>query len=118
MRTEFYKKHAEDILSNLESIQATFKELVDSNKIVPRSYAEDGTPGTNDIYSCKFKEVQDDFINLVHAFDQEMPFYKKMISERLPRFDSGFLEHYYNDDCNKLKSLIEKFIHYLSFYLD
>lgn len=118
MRTEFYKKHAEDILSNLESIQATFKELVDSNKRVPKSYAEDGTPGTNDVYSCKFKEVQDDFINLVHAFDQEMPFYKKMISERLPRFDSGFLEHYYNADCNKLKSLIEKFIHYLSFYLD
>ena len=57
MRTEFYKKHAEDILSNLESIQATFKELVDSNKIVPKSHAEDGTPGTNDVYSCEFKEV-------------------------------------------------------------
>lgn len=118
MRAEFYKKHAEEILSNLESIRATFKELVDSNKIVPRSYEEDGTPGTNDVYSCKFKEVRDDFINLVHAFDQEMPFYKKMMLEPRPRFDSGFLEHYYNDDCNKLKSLIEKFIYYLSFYLD
>ena len=116
MRAEFYKKHAEDILSNLESIRATFKELVDSNKIAPKSY-KDSTPGTNDVYSCKFKEVQDDFINLVHAFDQEMPFYKKMMSEPRPRFDSGFLDHYYNDDCNKLKSLIEKFIHYLSFYL-
>ena len=101
MRAEFYKKHAEDILSNLESIRATFKELVDSNKIAPKSY-KDSTPGTND----------------VHAFDQEMPFYKKMMSEPRPRFDSGFLDHYYNDDCNKLKSLIEKFIHYLSFYLD
>ena len=77
MRAEFYKKHAEDILSNLESIRATFKELVDSNKIAPKSY-KDSTPGTNDVYSCKFKEVQDDFINLVHAFDQEMPFYKNI----------------------------------------
>lgn len=40
MRAEFYKKHAEDILSNLESIRATFKELVDSNKIAPKSYKD------------------------------------------------------------------------------
>ena len=76
MRAEFYKKHAEDILSNLESIRATFKELVDSNKIAPKSY-KDSTPGTNDVYSCKFKEVQDDSSILYMLLTKKCHFTKK-----------------------------------------
>lgn len=118
MRTDFYKAKAEELLVNLENTRLSFKELVDSDQLQEPKNFEDETPSTTGLYSDKFKYIQDDFINLIYAFDREMPFYKKMTSEQMPFLKYGLLKHSYNENCEKLKSLIEKFIHYLSFYHD
>lgn len=136
MNTDFYKSKAEEMLSSLEvtciefsrviendnfkipkktydSIQAEFTDMLNEPKDINNSADRD-----KKIYSKKFINLKDDFISLVYAFDKEMPFYTKMMFEGMPQFSSFLLDDQYKDDCDKLKSYINKFIYYLSFYQD
>lgn len=134
MNTEFYKSKAEEMLSSLEVTCIEFAKVIENENFrVPKKtydsiqeeftamlngYKNDDDSAERDkkIYSKKFINVKDDFISLVYAFDKEMPFYAKMMFEGMPQFSSSWLDDQYKDDCDKLKSYINKFIYYLSFY--